>query len=155
MGGGASAVCESGGLRRPYRVVLRRNQPIPGALDAREPGCRRALQHSRARLSHPNGQYPASLARPCRTRNSISSPSTQATTSTRSSSKSRPETISKVLYPNDETLQGKELRLRQQYFFVACSIQEHLPFPPVRGSICAISPSVMSFNSMTPIRLLR
>jgi starch phosphorylase len=33
------------------------------------------------------------------------------------------ENISKILYPNDEGLQGKELRLAQQFFFVSCSLQ--------------------------------
>jgi glycogen phosphorylase len=34
------------------------------------------------------------------------------------------ETISKVLYPNDTALQGKQLRLEQQYFFVSCALQD-------------------------------
>jgi len=34
------------------------------------------------------------------------------------------ETISKVLYPNDEPEIGKRLRLGQQYFFVSCSLQD-------------------------------
>jgi starch phosphorylase len=34
------------------------------------------------------------------------------------------ETISKVLYPNDEQIQGKQLRLQQQFFFVSCSLQD-------------------------------
>jgi len=36
------------------------------------------------------------------------------------------ENISKVLYPNDEQIQGKELRLEQQYFFVSASLQDML-----------------------------
>jgi glycogen phosphorylase len=34
------------------------------------------------------------------------------------------ENISKVLYPNDEEIRGKELRLQQQYFFTSCSLQD-------------------------------
>ena len=36
----------------------------------------------------------------------------------------RSGTISKVLYPNDQGFSGKELRLKQQYFFVAASLQD-------------------------------
>ncbi|NJL37246.1 MAG: glycogen/starch/alpha-glucan phosphorylase [Leptolyngbyaceae cyanobacterium SM1_4_3] len=34
------------------------------------------------------------------------------------------ENITKVLYPNDEQIQGKQLRLIQQFFFVSCSLQD-------------------------------
>jgi starch phosphorylase len=36
------------------------------------------------------------------------------------------ENISKILYPNDEGIQGKQLRLAQQFFFVSCSLQHIL-----------------------------
>ena len=36
------------------------------------------------------------------------------------------ENITKVLYPNDESPQGKQLRLQQQYFFASCALQDML-----------------------------
>jgi starch phosphorylase len=43
------------------------------------------------------------------------------------------ETISKVLYPNDEPAIGKRLRLAQQYFFVSCSLQDMIRLHLMRG----------------------
>jgi len=43
------------------------------------------------------------------------------------------ETISKVLYPNDGTDQGKLLRLKQQHFFVSASLQDMLRSLDKRG----------------------
>jgi starch phosphorylase len=47
--------------------------------------------------------------------------------------KAASETISKVLYPNDEPEAGKELRLTQQYFFVSCSLQDMIRLHLMRG----------------------
>ena len=38
--------------------------------------------------------------------------------------KSRSETLTRVLYPNDMLFVGRELRLKQQYFFVAATLQD-------------------------------
>ncbi|MBK7722363.1 MAG: glycogen/starch/alpha-glucan phosphorylase [Austwickia sp.] len=43
------------------------------------------------------------------------------------------ENITKVLYPEDSTPQGRELRLQQQYFFVACSLKDYLDQTLPRG----------------------
>ena len=43
------------------------------------------------------------------------------------------ENISKVLYPQDSTPQGRELRLQQQYFFVACSLRDFIDHSLPRG----------------------
>jgi glycogen phosphorylase len=43
------------------------------------------------------------------------------------------ENITKVLYPNDDMVQGKILRLQQQYFFVSCSLQDMIRLHLYRG----------------------
>jgi starch phosphorylase len=43
------------------------------------------------------------------------------------------ETVTKVLYPNDEPDIGKRLRLAQQYFFVSCSLQDMLHLLDIVG----------------------
>jgi len=43
------------------------------------------------------------------------------------------ETVTKVLYPNDEPEIGKRLRLAQQYFFVSCSLQDMLHILDLAG----------------------
>jgi len=48
--------------------------------------------------------------------------------------KAASETITKVLYPNDEPYQGKQLRLAQQYFFVSCSLQDMIRLHLLMGN---------------------
>jgi starch phosphorylase len=43
------------------------------------------------------------------------------------------ENITKVLYPNDEVAVGKELRLKQQFFFASCSLQDMLRIHALLG----------------------
>ena len=47
------------------------------------------------------------------------------------------ENITKVLYPNDEPWVGKQLRLKQQYFFVSCSLQDMIKLHLTRGESLA------------------
>jgi len=47
--------------------------------------------------------------------------------------KVRSETVTKVLYPNDEPDIGKKLRLIQEYFFVSCSLQDMLRISTMLG----------------------
>ena len=50
------------------------------------------------------------------------------------------ETLSKVLYPNDEPEAGKRLRLAQQYFLVSCSLQDILALLDLKGDPIARLP---------------
>jgi starch phosphorylase len=54
------------------------------------------------------------------------------------------ETLSKVLYPNDEPDIGKRLRLAQQYFFVSCSLQDMLRLLDRKGAPIARLPEVFA-----------
>jgi len=54
------------------------------------------------------------------------------------------ETISKVLYPNDEPEAGKRLRLAQQYFFVSCSLQDMLRLLDLMGEAPARFPELFA-----------
>jgi starch phosphorylase len=47
--------------------------------------------------------------------------------------KTASENITKVLYPNDETLAGKRLRLEQQFFFVTCALQDMIRIHQASG----------------------
>ncbi|HUF10559.1 MAG TPA: glycogen/starch/alpha-glucan phosphorylase [Rhodothermales bacterium] len=63
------------------------------------------------------------------------------------------ENISKVLYPNDATEQGRRLRLRQQYFFVACSLQDIIKRFHIRNSDWDKLPdiAVIQLNDTHPV----
>lgn len=62
------------------------------------------------------------------------------------------ENISKVLYPEDSTPQGKRLRLQQQYFFVACSLRDMIDLLP-RDSPLESLPSrvIFQLNDTHPV----
>nr|WP_265266434.1 glycogen/starch/alpha-glucan phosphorylase [Spirulina subsalsa] len=62
-------------------------------------------------------------------------------------SKMSSETISKVLYPNDNTPQGRQLRLEQQYFFVSASLQDM-----IRNHL-RIHPSLENFHEHFAVQL--
>jgi starch phosphorylase len=57
------------------------------------------------------------------------------------------ENITKVLYPNDEQIQGKQLRLEQQYFFVSCSLQDMIRIHRLAGN------SIETFHEKFAVQL--
>jgi starch phosphorylase len=65
----------------------------------------------------------------------------------------RAENISKVLYPDDSTEQGRELRLKQQYFLVACSLRDIIRRYRLRNSGWDAFPAkvVIQLNDTHPV----
>lgn len=63
------------------------------------------------------------------------------------------ENISKVLYPDDSTEQGRELRLKQQYFLVACSLRDIIRRYRLRNSGWDAFPAkvVIQLNDTHPV----
>ncbi|MCL1838901.1 MAG: glycogen/starch/alpha-glucan phosphorylase [Propionibacteriaceae bacterium] len=63
------------------------------------------------------------------------------------------ENITKVLYPDDSTPQGKELRLQQQYFFVACSLHDFINSVLARGEDLHTLPQrvIFQLNDTHPV----
>jgi len=62
-------------------------------------------------------------------------------------SKQRAETLSSVLYPDDRTYEGKELRLKQQHFFVSATMQDVVRrFVDMHGQNWEILPDKVTFQ---------
>jgi glucan phosphorylase len=52
--------------------------------------------------------------------------------------KQRAETLSSVLYPDDRTYEGKELRLKQQHFFVSATLQVRRSIKLITACCCVL-----------------
>ena len=95
-----------------------------GALGGRQDGPRRALRHADRRLRQRHREHAAAVAGARAARSSTSQLFNAGDYVRAVEEKNDSEIISKVLYPNDNFQAGKELRLKQEYFFVACSIAD-------------------------------
>jgi hypothetical protein len=129
--------------------------PSYGALGAGQSRQRRAVRHADSRLRQQHREYAAAVAR-------RGAGGLRRLTFNRGDyygavqQKITSENLTKILYPNDEQLQGKEHAAEQQYFFVACSLQGHAAHPQgAEDSARELSSQVSPLSSTTRIRRSR
>ena len=110
-------------FRRRHRTRDRCEGPRPRNLASGRNRSGRCLRHADRGLARPARQRVAAvvgaLARPAQARRVQ-----YRRLSGASAEEARAESICKFLYPNDESPAGRELRLRQEYFFVSASLQD-------------------------------
>ena len=93
-------------------------------VDARPHRAGRPLRHAGRSATAPRTTNSCACGRPSRRRSSTSRRSRSGEYLRAVEEKVRSENITKVLYPNDASTAGKQLRLEQEYFFVSCALQD-------------------------------
>ena len=113
-----------GEVRRAHRGLDRRAGPLPRALDSRHRGQGRGLRHARSSATAWAPATRCGCGRPRRSSRSTSPRSTTATTTGRSRTRCTRRTSPRSSTRTTRCIQGKTLRLQQQFFFVTCSLQD-------------------------------
>ena len=124
-----SEIALRGEVRRTHRAVHRRAGPLSRALDSGDGGEGRRLRHAdrSAIASAPATRCGSGKPRP--SSHSISRPSIMATTTARSRTRCESETITKVLYPNDEAHRGQGAPPQAAVLFLELLAAGHAAHP--------------------------
>ena len=136
-----------GGWVEPRRRRRRRARWVPGR---RGPG--QGLRHGRSRARHRQRAARCGCGRPRAPAHIDLHAFNRGDYARAAEVKNEFENISWVLYPNDSTPAGRELRLRQEYFFVARSLQDILRAPRGEHGTLDKLPTRSRSTSTTRIR---